>query len=256
MSSRRTASASFLLALVCVCALAAGCTGGGQAEGVAMDPERLQLLSALTDGLAARGVYVFETKLGEDLSPGSLLAPVIGASLLEADLVVETGAPPVNLALGVPEGDVPPGARRVGDVLVTGAPGDVAEVEPRLRETELPPESLMDLAAVTSPVAWGGPPPVRQQLAGHVVITMDEQKVRLVWHDADVMERSAVGIAQALAEGGPPQSPGKRWDTLLLEPKVTVEGDDLIIEAGRGDLPGTLLRQLVDSKALGFLAAG
>jgi hypothetical protein len=241
--------ARLALALAATALIAAGCTAQQPAEG---GDDRGRLLGGIPPALAGRGVYIFTANPGEDVSPGSLLAPVIGAALLEADLIVETGAPPVNLALGIESSEVPAGATLVGDVLVTGAPDDVAVVTQRLEASAEPEGLLAELAAQDAPTGWAGLPPTRQPLGGQVLITMDDESLALHYEDAP--PGTAEAIQEGLANGAPPQSPGKPWSGLLLEPTVEVDGPDLKVTAQRGDLPGELLRQLIDSKSLSFLA--
>ena len=245
------AGARFALALAATAFLGAGCTAQQPAGG---GDDRSRLLGGIPPAMAGRGVYVFTLNPGEDTSPGSLLAPVIGASLAQAELIVETGAPPVNLALGIEASEVPTGATRVGDVLVTGAPDDVAAVTERLKAAAEPQGLLAALAAQDAPVGWAGPPPIREPVPGEVLITMDEESVTLEYRDA--RPGAAQAIQEGLASGAPPQSPGKPWSGLLRAPAVQVESDTVKVSAERGDLPGELLRQLIDSESLSFLSAG
>lgn len=248
--NRRWASAGLVLALAAMAVLVAGCTMGGRQA--APSGDRARLLGAIPPTMVQRGVYVFTATPGEDISPGSLLAPIIGAALSEADLIVETGAPPVNLALGIQASEVPAGATRVGDVLVTGAPGDVAAVAQRLEDAAEPEGLLADLAAQDAPVGWAGPAPNRARTAGQVLLTMDAKRVMLEYRDAP--PDAAQAIREGVASGAPPQSPGKPWSAMMTSPTVEATGGTVTLTADRADLPGELLRQLIDSKSLSFLA--
>ena len=247
-----------MLALLLCAVMAVACSGDEGNDAVpATDGSRVSLIGAVPGDAANRGVYAFTAPLGDELSPGSLLAPVIGAALQSADLVVETGAPPLTLALGISEdAELPAPARRVGDVVVLGTPEDVAAAVARLESDQPPVASLASLVTSEEPVAWAGPPPTREPVPGHVLMTMDEDSVSLTYSGAPDPDALRSVVTQGLETGAPPQSPGKPWRTLLVEPTVTVGAGALDIAARRGDLPGSLLRQLIDSRSFTFLAGG
>ena len=192
-----------------------------------------------------RGVYVYEPAAGDEVTPGSLLAPVLGGLLDEAALVVETGAPPLTLLAGI-SSDAPAPAVKVGDVVLLGAPGDVAAAQARLADDAAPEGLLARLASAGAPVGWAGPLP-----GGDVLLEADAERVVVRATGAD-----AGAVTRALAEQAPPNSPGKPWRELLVRPSVEAVGDEVVVTATRGDLPGVLLRQLIDTRSLTFLAPG
>ena len=217
------------------------------------------MLTALPDDALSRGVYLFKGDLGEDLSPGSLVAPIIGSLISQADLVVETGAPPVTLLSGLPEdAALPEGMVRVEDVAFLGSPGDMKAVETGLGSNRELEEPLELLARSPAPVGWAGPLPGCQPgttvdlSEGNLAMALSASSIELTvtGPSAQKLEPS---VNERLGSEGPAHSPGKPWRTILTDPEVVFEDQRLLIEAVPVDLPGGLLRQLLDTRGLSFL---
>lgn len=241
--------------LLAAAALVLTACSGGAPGPVAANPSLARLLGALPPEEAVRGVYVVDLDEAGELSPGSRLAPMVAPLADDADLLVETAAPPVTLLGGVGDGvAVPSEAVRVGDVLVIAAPEVRDAVAARLRDRAQPDGALAELAAASAPVAWHGPTPAPNG-SGTTTITVSEQEVRFVV-DAQVPTAAAEDHArQVLRAGGPTGSPGKRWSAILGGATVTTQDGRLIVEAVPEDLPGLLLRVLIDQRQVTFLPA-
>lgn len=225
----------------------AGCVAGGPAG----DSERARLLGGLPPGEAERGVYVVELDAAGELSPGSRVGPFLGPVLEEAELLVETTAPPVTLLGGVAQDiPTPEHAVRVGTTLVFAQP-DVAEATAtRLRDAADPSRALAAAAASPAPVVWFGPTP-SPGAGGTTLVELDTDDVTFT-----VAPASAVAVDRMqteLNDGGPPGSPGKTWPTLLGDAEAHQDGDRVIVTAAPRDLPGALLRSLLDQQQLTFL---
>jgi hypothetical protein len=212
------------------------------------------LLGGLPPEQAARGVYVVDLDRAGELSPGSRLGPLLESVLDDAEVMVETAAPPVTLLGGVSQDvPVPQGGVRQGTTLVFAEPAVAEQVTQRLRDAVEPSVGLGDIADGPEPVRWRGPTPapagsgsttinfsdaevfIRVEGAGGAVVVDD------VWH--------------RLETDGPPGSPGKRWPTLLEQAEVVPEAEGAFrVVARRGDLPGLLLRALIDQQQLTFLS--
>ena len=252
MPRRLTAGAALALAFVAV-----GCSG--QESAGPADPDRARLLAALPDDALNRGVYLFRGDIGEELSPGSLLAPLIGSLIPEADLVVETGAPPVTLLSGLDEDvDLPEQMTLVDGVAVIGSDEDIAAVDDGLGGTGKLPDPLSILAASSAPVGWAGPlpgcePGTTTDLAeGTLTVALSEGSAELTVTGSSAKELESY-VAARLDDEGPAHSPGKPWRTILTDAQVELDRDRLVIEAVPEDLPGGLLRQLLDTRGLTFL---
>lgn len=245
---RLLVAAAALLALACSAPASAPLTGGA-----AVDPARARLLGALPPEEAARGVYVVDLDAAGELSPGSRLAPIVAPLADDADLLVETTAPPVTLLGGVgAEVGTPAEAVRVDDVLVIAAPEVRDAVAARLRDGAAPDRAFAELAATAAPVAWRGPTPAPNG-AGTTTVTLSDDEVQFVV-DLDASVVAAQEHArQVLREGGPSGSPGKRWSTVLPDATVAAEDGRLVITAVPGDLPGLFLRVLLDQRQMTFL---
>lgn len=254
MPFRRAGTAGLALVL----ALAAGCNASDGAQR-SPDARRARLLSALPDDALERGVYLFEGDVGEELSPGSLLAPIIGSLIPQADLVVETGAPPVTLLSGLDEEvELPPRMARVGDVAVLGSEDDVAAVRAALGGGGELGETLELLARSSAPVGWAGPLPgcepgtVTDLSQGSLAVALSESSVELTVTGPSAQELETTVDGRIETEG-PAHSPGKPWRSILTEHEVGADDERLVIEAVPVDLPGGLLRQLLDTRGLTFL---
>lgn len=250
---RRGVATRALLALALLPACAA------QPDGGPVDSERARLLAALPDDALSRGVYLFKGGLGDEISPGSLVAPIIGSLIAEADLVVETGAPPLTLLSGLPrDAELPDRMERVGNVAFLGLPEDMSAVEARLESPGEPPEALAVLARSSAPVGWAGPlpgcapgdtPPISE---GSLTVELSEGSVALSVTGPSAQELEPL-VAARLQDEGPANSPGKPWNTILTDQRVSFDDGTLLIEAVPADLPGGLLRLLLDTRGLGFL---
>jgi hypothetical protein len=217
------------------------------------------MLAALPDDALQRGVYLFEGDVGEDLSPGSLLAPIIGTLIPQADLVVETGAPPVTLLSGLDEAvELPERMARVGDVAVIGSEDDMAAVRAAVGAGGELDEPLSLLASSSAPVGWAGPLPgcepgvTSDPSEGGLTVALSERSAELTITGPRAQELEAA-VADRLEAEGPPHSPGKPWRSILADHQVRLDDERLVIEAVPVDLPGGLLRQLLDTRGLTFL---
>jgi hypothetical protein len=247
-----------LIALVPVLTLALVAGAGCSRQTV--DSDRLRLLGAIPPGAVERGVYLYEPGADDDVLPGSLAGPDLAPLLERADLVAETAAPPLVVAIGVPEGDLPEDAEIVDGVLVAGAePDEAAEARARLEKKTNPKGILLSLAAADSPVGWAGPASVANHDAGEL-----KDAIVTLWPDwvvfgaeVDDADRASGATQDALRNGSLPSSPGKTWTSLLTESEVTVDNaGDLLVTAVPEGFPGLLLRQLIDSGSLTFLTSG
>lgn len=217
------------------------------------------MLGALPGDAMSRGVYIFDGGLGEEISPGSLVAPLIGPVIQEADLVVETGAPPITLLSGVPDSvELPKDVVSVDGLAVFGSEEDTTVAERRIQSGAELPETLSLLAESSAPVGWAGPlpgcePGTSSSLSdGTLFLEVSPSSVvmEVTGPRGPELENEA---ALRLSEESPAHSPGKPWRTILAEPKVSLDDDRLAIEAVPVDLPGGLLRLLLDTRALSFL---
>ena len=234
------------------------CSGGATAPAgptaPAADAQRLRLLGGVPPADAARGLYVvdLEAAVG-DLSPGSRVGPFLGGVLEQAQLLVETNAPPVTLLGGIPDSvETPEHAERVDDALVFAEPETVAVAAGRLRQHATPDDALAGLAASAAPVAWIGPTPSPAG-TGRTLIEMDAKSVTFTVTPTITVDEAAAFATDQLATSGPPGSPGKPWSTVLTDIDVTTSADAVVITAKPSDLPGPLLRSLVDQRQLSFL---
>jgi hypothetical protein len=233
-------------------AAAVACAGGPTPPVGEPDPARSRLLGALPPAEAARGVYVVDLAASGDFNPGSRLAPIVAGLAADAELLVETAAPPVTLLAGV--GDdvtVPAEAARVDDVVVLAEPAVRDEVVARLRDGARPEGLLAGLAVAGPPVGWAGPTPSPSGL-GTTVIELRPDAI--TFRVSDVPLAAAAEHAQReLTEGAPPGSPGKPWRDVLGDAVVERDAGTLLITAVPLDLPGLFLRALIDGRQLTFL---
>ncbi|MGH2692237.1 MAG: hypothetical protein ACRDHM_07005 [Actinomycetota bacterium] len=238
-------------------AVLSACTA--QPETRPVDSQRARLLAALPDDALERGVYLFEGDVSEELSPGSLLAPIIGSLIPQADLIVETGAPPVTLLSGLDEDvNLPERMARVDGVAVLGSDEDVAAVREALGEGSGLIEPLPVLADSSAPVGWAGPLPgcepgsTADLSEGSLTVALAETLVELSVAGRSAQDLESV-VDGRLETEGPAHSPGKPWRSILADHAVRMDGELLVIEAVPVDLPGGLLRQLLDTRGLSFL---
>ena len=246
-TSRFTISAAAMLAAA---VLAAGCSPPATPV---EDSPRARLLGALPAEQAERGVYIVDLATAGEASPGSRLGPLLEGVIDDADLMVETAAPPVTLLGGVDESvPTPPDAVREGTTLVFAAPDVAAATRQRLRDGELAAGELVELSASSAPVAWRGPTPA-PEATGRTTITLSDATV-MMRADTSAPGPLAESVREQLQSGGPPGSPGKPWSTLMADPDVVAGPGHVTILATPRDLPGLLLRSLVDQQQLTFLA--
>ena len=238
------------VAVVAAAVLAGGCTSPDDPRVSA----NALLVGALPPAEAERGVYVVDLRDAGDLSPGSRLGPLVAGVIDDAVVMVETAAPPITILGGVPEDvAVPEGGVREGTTLVFAQPSTSAEVIQRLREHAKPTRKLQDMADATEPVRWRGPTPA-PGAAGYTTVTLDRDEITFVT-DGDDSSAMQAGLLDDLANGGPPNSPGKPWRTMLRNPEMHPHGGAVRLVAERVDMPGILLRSLIDQKQFTFLAA-
>lgn len=237
------------LTAACIVAVTlAGCGGGDTG-----DPQRARLLGGLPPDQADRGVYVVDLTTAGELSPGSRVGPFLGAVLDEADLLVETTAPPVTLLGGVaPDIATPAHALRVGTTLVFAEPEVAETVAQRLRDEQAPVPGLTAAAATSAPVVWLGPTPATRA-AGSTLVELAPDTVTFTVTPASPSDTAVEETRGALSAGTPPGSPGKSWDVLLADADVHADGERVVITATPRDLPGPLLRSLLDQRQLTFL---
>lgn len=233
--------ARLLLAVV----LVAGCADNGSAApspstAVPLDPERARLLSALpADGLD-RGVWVLEPGSAE--YPGSPLDALLPTD--QGRLLVEAPGPVAMLTEVDDDVRVAEPAQRFNDVLVLAAPGEVERVGQRLRAAATPSGLMARLAAGDSPTAWAG-----RTAVGATLVTLDGDRLRVEVDDGP--DGLADDVRTAVADGGLPGSPGRRWSQLLTDPEVDERNGRVVLTARTtAALPPPLLRQLVESGAL------
>lgn len=225
--------------------LLAGCADGGAAApspsaAAGLDPERAQLLSALPAEGLDRGVWLLTP--GSPDYPGSPLDALLPTE--RAELLVEAPGP-VALLTGVDSGvRVTEPARRVGDVVVLAAPGEVEQVAERLGGTGSPEGLLARLAGSGAATAWAG-----RTAVGSTVVTLSGGRLQVEIEAAP--DELADAVRTAVAEKGLPGSPGRRWSQLLVGARVQEQDGRLVLTARTTDaLPPPLLRQLVESGAL------
>ena len=231
--------------------MATGCSGA--AAPAAPNDALLRMLGGVPAAEAERGVYLVDLGEAGELSPGSRVGPYLGGVLEQADLLVETAVPPVTLLGGVDaEVQTPEHGLRVDDILVFAEP-DLAQAAANLiAEQAQPDAALAAAAASTAPVVWIGPTPSPTG-KGRTVIELDTDSVTFT-ATPTVPVSDAVEFTQAqVAKSGPPGSPGKPWSTIFTAAEVSADGDQVVITATPQDLPGPLLRSLVDQRQLSFL---
>jgi hypothetical protein len=222
-------------------------------EGPARPPTaNALLLGGLPPAQAAKGVYVVELDGVGDLSPGSRLGPLLEGVIDDAEVLVETAAPPVTLLGGVPEEvAVPEGGLREGTTLVFAEPAIAEAVVQRLRDKAEPSLSLRDIADDPAPVRWHGPTPA-PNARGTTTIRLSFEEVSLI---TEARGDVVADVWEALKHEGPPGSPGKSWRTMFRRAEVVpYDADPFRIAAQPGDLPGLLLRALIDQQQLTFLS--
>ena len=253
---RRVAAAGWrLLGWAVAVGLLLACSTGGATPPVGeQDPARARLLGALPPAEAARGVYVVDLATAGDRNPGSRLAPLLGGLVDDAALLVETTAPPITLLSGIgADVSVPAEAVRVDDVIVLAEPAVRDGVVERLRDGARPEGPLADLAAAAPPVGWVGPTPTTEGSGTTVVeVRPDEVSFRV----RDAPSAAADDVERELAQGAPPGSPGKPWRDIFGNASAKLDAGTLLITATPRDLPGLLLRSLIDQRQLSFLPAG
>jgi hypothetical protein len=224
--------------------------------------DALRILGALPPEAAARGVYVIRPAEAGAFSPGSRLAPLLGALGEQARLLVETAAPPMVVLAGVPDDAVlPGGAERLDGLVVLAADVTRAEFRRQLTGGTGPRGLLAQLAAVQAPVAYAGPlpgsptgsPTGGDRADGTFLLARDAGTVRIDVR-ADAPPAAVVEVIRArLADGHVPGSPGRPWRALLEAAEVAVDGRLVRVTATPVGLEGPLLRRLVDDQALTFL---
>ena len=255
MKSSATSCVAMLVVAVLV-----SCSEGDPERVSAPQGPRARLLGAVPPAVAERGVYLFEPSAPDDLLPGSLAGPDLAVLLQGAELVVESAVPPLVLAAGVPaDAELPEGAEMVDGILVAGAESsEVRAARERLQDGVAPEGALAELAAGEEAVGWAGPASVASSQAGDlgdVVIALARRRFSARVEAPDP-ERSIQAIGGALALDPVPSSPGKTWDALLTQQDLGVQGDAIVIGARPKGFPGLLLRQLLDTRSLAFLASG
>jgi hypothetical protein len=246
----RTTRPRLLLAAAAL--VATGCSGGA-APPASGDPGVLRVLGGVPASEAERGVYVVDLGEAGEQSPGSRVGPFLGPVLDESDLLVETAVPPVTLLGGVDDDvETPEHAVRAGDVLVFAEP-DVAQTAADLIDEGAQPSAELAAAAGSpAPVVWVGPTP-SPVATGRTMIELDAESVTFTVTPTGPVADAAAFAQNELEASGPPGSPGKPWSTVLTDAEVSTDGGQVVITAIPQDLPGPLLRSLIDQRQLSFL---
>lgn len=237
--------------------LVVACTGGPQAPAstpaAGVDEQRLRLLGGVPPAEAERGLYLVDLKAAGEQSPGSRVGPFLGTVLDQAQLLVETTAPPLTLLGGMDdEIETPSHALRVDDVLVFAEPDPAQAAADLLADGAAPGPELTAAAASQAPVVWVGPTPA-PNAEGSTLIELGADSVTFSVTPSDAVDVAVAHARQELAAGAPPGSPGKPWTSVLAEADVSVDGPQVIIRARPLDLPGPFLRSLIDQQQLTFL---
>ena len=211
------------------------------------------MLGGVPAAEAERGLYLVDLRRAGELSPGSRVGPFLGAVLEQADLLLETAVPPVTLLGGVDaQVDTPEHALRVEDVLVFAQPDVAKTAADRIAEDAQPATALAQAAGSPAPVVWIGPTPSPAG-TGRTLIELDSDSVTFTVTPTLPVDEAVEHTRAQLAESGLPGSPGKTWSTVFTDAQVSADGDQVVVTATPRDLPGPLLRSLVDQRQLSFL---